>query len=145
MSSCAGRGRALQPEPIEAMRTKCQEVRQLADWREWCLTDELDRLPAVIRAEIELRWLHEPRLIDHAEQNFVAIGPDIGQDSPIVSVQELERPSSESPIPLSDTNDAAHPFQQRCRQTLLRFDIDRLKPIDGVGDDRLIQPGRISS
>src|SRR5829696_353669 len=111
MSSCAGRRRAFQPEPIEAMRTKCQEVRQLADWREWCLTDELDRLPAVIRAEIELRWLHEPRQIDHAEQNFVVIGPYIVQYTPIVRGQELKRPSPETPVPLSDTNEAAHPLQ----------------------------------
>src|SRR5918994_5545997 len=102
VSSCAGSGRALQPEPVEAMRTECQEVGQLADRRERRLADQLDWLPSVVCAEIELRRLHEPRKIHHAQQHFISIRADISEYRAIVGVQELQRPPTERAVPLSN-------------------------------------------
>src|SRR6187431_27364 len=114
------------------MGSECQKVRQLADRRKWRLANKLDRLPPVVRTEIELGRLYEPREIYHAQQHFIRIGAHVREHRPIVGVQELERPSSERAITLSHANDATRPFQERSRQSLLRLDTDRLKPIHRV-------------
>src|SRR5689334_11335283 len=61
----------LQQEPVEAARRQREQVGQLADAREVRAPEHLDRVAALVLAEIELDRLRGPGEVVHAQRDVL--------------------------------------------------------------------------
>ena len=134
----------LEPEPIEAVRRKRQEVRMFADPRELGLAEHFDRREAVELAQRNLDRLHRAREIGHAEDDVVLEPPHVGEHLAVGGGNELDRSAAEDRMLLAQGDHPLHPVEQREGRPLLRLDVDRFVPVNGVHDRRKEQPSRIA-
>src|SRR5690606_17337384 len=116
-------GRLLEPEPVEGVRTKGQEVRQLPDVREPDLADEFHWLPAAELREVEFGILHEAAEIHHAEQYLPIPLPQVHEHLHVLWMEEPDRVTSKRLVALSNRDHPFHPVEQGCGSARLGFDI----------------------
>ena len=103
--------RGLDFEPIERVRPKCDEVRQIPDRRKFGLAEEFHRHAALEFREIDFRALNKARQIRHREDDFVLQAPDKNQNAPVLGKKKLRRAAVECVKPFAQHDEPLHPPQ----------------------------------
>jgi hypothetical protein len=119
------------------------EVGQVTDGRELLVARQLDGNGAAQGGQIELRALHVPREVEDAQDALLLELTDKGEDLPVLRQEDLERATPEGLVALAQRDEPLHPPQQRIGVVVLRLDVDRLRVVLGVDDDREVQALRV--
>ena len=102
----------LEREPHERMGPQAQEIRHAPDRREVHLAEQLHGSAPLERREVQLAVLGEARQVGHDQEGLVCVATYEGQDVAVVGVQELDRTTTEGPVPLAERDEPLHPPQQ---------------------------------
>ncbi len=135
----------LQGEPVRAVRVQGEKVRPLGDPRELGDAGHLDRDQAGVRAQIQFDGLEAARQVGDDEDRFVCVAAQVGEHLAVGRIDELERSAAEDAVLLAHRHQPLHPVEQREREALLRFDVDRLEAVDRIHDRRRVEPRRIGA
>src|SRR5262245_46668540 len=123
-----------QLEPEKAVTLQRQQVRQFAYWRKAAAPEQLDRLAAAPVRKVELDRLRRAREIGDAQDDFVAMAAQIGDDLAIGRIKEVQSAAAECALGAACRDQSLDPVQQRRGRAALRLYIDRLEAVDRIHD-----------
>ena len=89
------RRRRLQPEPVEVVAGERQEVGQLADPRELGRPEHFDRGHPLELRQVQLDRLDGARQVGDAEDRFLLVAADVGEDFRLADGMNSERAAAE--------------------------------------------------
>ena len=99
-------------KPDETGRADGQGVRPFPDGREIHSTEHLDGSQPFEGGEVEFDRLVEAREVRHAEDQLVLVFAEVGEDCPILRVEELDGASAKDLELLPERDDSFHPVQE---------------------------------
>src|SRR3984885_8174281 len=132
-------------EPEEATGAEREQIGELADAWEARVPEQLNRIAALERAQIELHRLRRASDVVHAQDLVVLEGAQVGEDARIGGLDRFVGTEDDHRVLLAERDEAMQPAQQARRGSELRFDIHCLEAVHGVHQRWRVKLGKVAA
>ena len=137
--------RFAEQEPKESVGPQRHKVGTIANRRKVRSAEQFKRHAATPGGEIDLGGLRRARQIGDTKHDFVFVLPHVDEHGAICRADKRQRSAAKHLARLANRNQAFGPTQQRRQTARLRFDVDRLVPIDRVHDHWQVELRRVAT